>query len=179
VSTPPTNKSSNIAPFAIRDPFELDSPTSSSIPPLNPTPIPRSHHHQNELFRFDASHRHYHHPQHQNHHPQQQQQQQPQYSLPMTNSPADSSAYSCHKLNSPVYAQFKIHHDRLSTTSSYTSSPSYNCYRYPPTVELALPTPVLPLSSHASSPSIIPPHTFAASSRKTKVNIMKKKEEKN
>lgn len=91
------------------------------------------------------------------------------------NSPTpNSGAYPGHKLNlnSPVYTQFKLHHDRVPSTPS---SSSYNCCRYPPTVELALPTPVSPLSPHTSSHSIIPAHTIGGSSRKTKVNIMRRK----
>jgi hypothetical protein len=66
----------------------------------------------------------------------------------------------------------------MPSTSSAPSSSSYNCCRYPPTAELALPTPVSPLSSHASSPSIIPLHAIGASSRKTKVNITPKRSKK-
>ncbi|CAF0757554.1 unnamed protein product [Rotaria sp. Silwood1] len=165
VSTPPPlNKSSNSAPFTIRDPFELDCSASS----LNSTSSHRPHHHQNDLYRFDTSH--HHHSHHQN-----QQQQQQQYSSPINSSTTNSAPFTYHKLNlnSPAYAQFNIHHNHLSTTpcsssSSSSSSPSCNCCRYPVTAELALPTPVSPLSLNASSPSIVPHQTIATSSRKTK-----------
>jgi hypothetical protein len=93
----------------------------------------------------------------------------------------NSTSYPGHKLNinSPVYPQYKIHHDRIPSTSSCSApSSSYNYCRYPPTAELALPTPVSSLSSHASSPAIIPPHTIGASSSKTKVNIARRKKKK-
>jgi len=92
----------------------------------------------------------------------------------------NSTSYPGHKLNinSPVYTQYKIHHDRIPSTSSCSSTSSYNCRRYPPTAELALPTPVSSLSSHASSPVIIPPHTIGASSSKTKVNMTRRKNKK-
>ncbi len=93
----------------------------------------------------------------------------------------NSTSYPGHKLNinSPVYPQYKIHHDRIPSTSSCSSSASsYNYCRYPPTAELALPTPVSSLSSHASSTAIIPPHTIGASSSKTKVNITRRKKKK-
>lgn len=178
---PPTqvpNKSSNIPPFAIRDPFELDSSGPSLVPPLNPTSNHRSHHHQNDLYRFDGSHRH-----HRHSHPHQSQ----QFPLPMTNSTTNSPSYPSHKLNfnPSVYTQFKIHPDRIpptpssssssSSTTSSSSPSSYNMCRYPPTTDLALPIPVSSLSSHASSQSLIPTHTSGTSSRKTKVNIMKTK----
>jgi hypothetical protein len=177
ISTSPSTKSLNSSPFVIRDPFELDSSAPTLVPPLNPTHIQRSHHHQNDLFRFDPSHRHHRPPPppppHHHHHQQQQ-----QYSLPMNSPTVNSSVYPGHKLNlnSPVYTQFKLQHDRLpstppsSSSSSSSSLSSYNCCRYPPTVELALPMPVSPLSPHTSSPSIIPPHTIGGSSRKTKMH---------
>jgi hypothetical protein len=94
----------------------------------------------------------------------------------MNNSTGNSTSFNAHKLNltSPSYAQFKIHHDRLPSASSCSSSSSspYNYCHYPPTTELALPTPV---SIHASSPSMIPYHTGGASSRKNKVNIIQRK----
>ena len=64
-------------------------------------------------------------------------------------------------------------HDRLQSTpySSSSSSSPYNYARYPPTAELALPTPVSPLSSQTSSLSVVIPHQMGGSSRKTKVNI--------
>lgn len=169
--TPATNKLSNIAPFSIRDPFELDSPTPSLVPPVNSTANHRSHHQQNDLYRFDGSHGH-----HRHSHPHQQQ----QYALPINSSTTNSSSYPSHKLslNPSVFTQFKIHPDRMPSSSPSSSAAAYNCCRYPPTAELALPTPVSPLPSHTSSPSIITPHTSGTSSRKTKVNIAKKRKEK-
>jgi hypothetical protein len=152
-----------MAPFAIRDPFELDTSTPSLVPPINPAAIHRSQRQQNDLFRFDtSSHQHRHHHQQ---HPQ-------QYSLPINTLTPNSTSFNCHKLNlnSPSYAQFKIHHDRLPTTSSCSSS--YNYVHYPPTTELALPTPVSTLSPHASSP-LIPYHTIGTSARKNKVNMVR------
>ena len=102
----------------------------------------------------------------------------------MNNSTGNSTSFNVHKLNltSPSYAQFKIHHDRLPTASSCSSSSSssspYNYCHYPPTNELALPTPVSPLSIHASSPSMIPYHMGGTSSRKNKVNIIQREKEK-
>ncbi|CAF1225939.1 unnamed protein product [Rotaria sordida] len=180
VSTPTINKSLNNPPFTIPDPFELDHPPSS----LNSAPVSRSHHHQNDLYRFDISHphsRHHHHHQQQNQ--QQQQQQQQQYSLPMNSSTPNSAPFIFHQinLNSPNYAQFKIHHDRVpiipcspasslssSSSSSSSSTSSCNCCRYPATPELASSTSVSSLSPNPSSPSIIPHQTIAPSSRKTK-----------
>ncbi|CAF1401950.1 unnamed protein product [Rotaria sordida] len=179
VSTPTINKSLNNPPFTIPDPFELDHPPSS----LNSAPVSRSHHHQNDLYRFDISHphsRHHHHHHQQNQ--QQQQQQQQQYSLPMNSSTPNSAPFIFHQinLNSPNYAQFKIHHDRVptipcspasslsSSSSSSSSTSSCNCCRYPATPELASSTSVSSLSPNPSSPSIIPHQTIAPSSRKTK-----------
>jgi hypothetical protein len=159
------NKSPSTAPFAIRNPFDLDSSSPSLPLPVNVTAIHRSHHHQNDLFHFDGSHR--------SHHLNQQ-----QYSLPINNSP--SFSYPKLNQNSPVYVQFKNHHDRIPKTSpcfssSSTPSPLYNCCCYPPSTELALPSPVSTLSSRTSSPSIMTHNTTGTSARKTKVNIEKKK----
>ncbi|CAF1263610.1 unnamed protein product [Rotaria sordida] len=173
VSTPTINKSLNNPPFTIPDPFELDHPPSS----LNSAPVSRSHHHQNDLYRFDISHPHSRH-----HHHHHQQNQQQQYSLPMNSSTPNSAPFIFHQinLNSPNYAQFKIHHDRVptipcspasslsSSSSSSSSTSSCNCCRYPATPELASSTSVSSLSPNPSSPSIIPHQTIAPSSRKTK-----------
>lgn len=161
-------KSSNTVPFALRDPFELDSSAPSLVPPLNPTALHRSHH-QNELFRFDAPRRHAH-------------QLGQQFPMSMNNSPGgNSSVYSNHKLNpnSSAYPPFSMHHDRLSSTppSSSTSSLSSSLYsfcHYPSAPELTLPTPVSPISTYGSSLSLVPPHPLGASSRKIKVNIVQK-----
>lgn len=162
VPTPPppsaTTKSSNMAPFAIREPFELDpSSAASLVPRLNPTANHRTHPHQNDLFHFDPSHRsHHRHP-----HPQ------AQFSLPINNSSTNSASYPSHKLNPTTspYAQFKIHHDRITSPPS-----SFNCYRFPQTAnDLVLPISV----SSLSAPSMIPSHTIGTSSRKTKVNIQR------
>ena len=174
--TPPPNKSSNLPPFSIREPFELDPTAPTLVPPLNPAHIQRSHHHQNDLFRFDPS-AHHHHPHVNPHHPHHRSplpppSQQP-YPLPLGSPTINSTAYPVHKLNSSPYPQFKLHHDRLQSTpySSSSSSSPYNYARYPPTAELALPTPVSPLSSQTSSLSVVIPHQMGGSSRKTKVNI--------
>jgi len=169
VPVPTKTNSSNVTPFTIRNPFELDSSAPSLPPPINSTPAYRSHHVQNDLFHFNNSH---HQHQHHHHHRQQTQPQQ-QYSLSMNN----STSFGYQKLNLPVYAQFKIHHDRLSTPSSCSSS-SCNCCHYPRTAESVLPTPVLPLPIHASSTSVMPHHTIGASSRKTKVNIKRNNKKK-
>lgn len=147
----PMGKSSNTVPFALRDPFELDSSAPSLVPPLNPTALHRSHH-QNELFRFDAPRRHAH-------------QLGQQFPMSMNNSPGgNSSVYSNHKLNpnSSAYPPFSMHHDRLSSTppSSSTSSLSSSLYsfcHYPSAPELTLPTPVSPISTYGSSLSLVPP----------------------
>ncbi|CAF1115733.1 unnamed protein product [Rotaria magnacalcarata] len=174
VSTPPppppppppttTNKSSTNAPFTIRDPFELDCSQTSLNQTLNPASIHRSHHHQNDLYRFDAS-SHCHLQPHQN---------QQQYSLPMNSSTSNPASLTYHKFNihSPSYAHYKIHNDRLSTTtcssSSLSPSSSYNYCRYPVTAELALPIPVSPLSPNVSSPTFISYHTMPTSLQKNK-----------
>ena len=158
-------KSSNTAPFALRDPFELDSSAPSLVPPLNPTALHRSHH-QNELFRFDASRRHAH-------------QLGQQFPMSMNNSPGgNSSVYSNHKLNptSSAYPPFSMHHDRLPSTtpSSSSSSSLYSFCHYPSAPELALPTPVSPISTYGSSLSLASPHPLGPSSRKIKVNRIQK-----
>jgi len=162
VPTPPTNKTASIAPFAIRDPYEH----SSVIPTMN-SPIVHRSHQQNDLYRFDTSHRQHRQHYHQNHQ---------SYSLPIDNS-ITNSPFSYHKLNinSPAYAQFKIQHDRLSAMSCSSSSASLSsssspcsCCHYPSTVELALPQPVSPISSHTSSHSILTRIAGGTSARKTK-----------
>lgn len=171
---PSSNKPSNLAPFSIREPFELDPTAPTLVPPLNPAHTQRSHHHQNDLFRFDPSV----HPHHPHHRPSLPLPHQQPYPLPMSSPVMNSTAYPGHKLNSSAYPQFKIHHDRLQSTPSYSSSSSsssssspYSYARYPTLGELALPTPVSPLSPQTSSLSVVIPHPMGGSSRKTKVNI--------
>ncbi|CAF3553746.1 unnamed protein product [Rotaria socialis] len=163
-STPPppptTNKSSTSEPFTIRYPFELDCSQTS----LNPASIHRSVHHQNDLYRFDAS-SHCHLQSHQN---------QQQYSLPMNSSISNPASLTYHKFNihSSAYAHYQIHNDRLSTTtcssSSLSPSSSYNCCRYPVSAELPLPTLASPLSPNVSSPTFISYHTMPTSLQKNK-----------
>ncbi|CAF0899193.1 unnamed protein product [Adineta ricciae] len=156
---PTTNKSSNMPPFSILDPFELDSSSPSIGPPINHVPPPRAHQHQNELFHFDRLSRHY---RHQSQPPVLTQHQQ-QYSLPMNN----STSFNYPKTNiPPMYAQFKTHSDHASTASS-----PYSYARFPQTPELKLPAPVSPLSAHAASPSAISQYFTRAPSRKTKTAI--------
>ncbi|CAF0990268.1 unnamed protein product [Adineta ricciae] len=159
VPLPTTNKSSNMPPFSIRDPFELDSSSPSMGPPINHVPHPRAHQHQNELFHFDRLSRHY---RHQSQPPVLTQHQQ-QYSLPMNN----SASFRYPKTNiPPIYAQFKTHSDHVSTASS-----PYGYARFPQTPELTLPAPVSPLSVHATSPSTMSQYFIRAPSRKTKAAI--------
>ncbi|CAF1354880.1 unnamed protein product [Adineta steineri] len=152
---PTTNKPLNVAPFTLRDPFEIDSSGSSLVAPINSTPNHRIHH-QNDLYHYDVTHR------HQNH-PSLLPSSQQQYALPMNN----STPFNYQKLNAPAYAPYKIPHDRSSTTTSSISS-SYSGGRYPHIPELTLPTPILPLSTHVSTTSITSNHPMGASSRKIK-----------
>lgn len=125
------------------------------------------------MYRFDTS---LNHLRHQNLH----QNQQP-YSLTMNGSTPNLASFTSHKLNmnSSVCSQFKINHNRLSTTtcssaSSSSSSSSCNSCPYPMTVELTLPIPVSPLSPNPSSPTFTPHHTMSTPLNKNKVNILKK-----
>jgi hypothetical protein len=118
---------SNIPPFSLHDPFELESAAATnSIPSVN--------HSQNKFLNIDLSKR----PRHSN---------QQQYQLP-----TNQSSYSYPKTNisSSLYNHFTIPQDRVSSNNC---SSSCNCPHYTHSTKLTLPSLVTHLSSSATKPN--------------------------
>ncbi len=115
ISKPPLPPStiSNIPPFSLHDPFEIESSTTNPIPSI-------------KYPHFDSSKR----PRYPN--PQ-------QYHAPMNNSSSSSSSnqslyvYPNKNPNSTVFNQFNIHQDQ---TPSNTCLSSCNCSHYSPPMKL-------------------------------------------
>ncbi|CAF1094822.1 unnamed protein product [Rotaria sp. Silwood1] len=115
----PNKLTTNIPPFSLHDPFELESSVINTIPSI--------HHQQNEFPRFNPSKR----PRHLN---------QQQHNLSTSNSTTNQFSYPYDKMNmnSSVYNQFSIHNDRI---------PSNNGSRYSHSTKLILPSPIATLPS--------------------------------
>lgn len=146
------------APFAMRDPFELGSSSSPSIPSVSSTTL--SHPQQNDLYRFDCV---YNRPR-----------LQAQFLSALSNGPSDSPLpppppppppFNYHRPTHALsnYGQMKSHLDRVPPPSSCSS---VNPYPYSGPLDLALPH--TSSHSHLSSAS---QHTSGVSPRKSKVNI--------
>ncbi|CAF0980104.1 unnamed protein product [Adineta steineri] len=136
---PPLPPTSNIPPFSLHEPFELQSSSSAT----NPTSSLHHSHSQNDIIHSDSSKR----IRHSN---------SQSFSLPVnasTINQSSSSSYPCSKLNmnSTLYNQYNIHRDLIS--SSNTCSSSCNCSQYSHSTKLTLPSPITHVSS---SPAIIP-----------------------
>ncbi|CAF3443044.1 unnamed protein product [Rotaria sp. Silwood1] len=115
----PNKLTTNIPPFSLHDPFELESSVINTIPSI--------HHQQNEFPHFNPSKR----PRHLN---------QQQHNLSTSNSTTNQFSYPYDKMNmnSSVYNQFSIHNDRI---------PSNNGSRYSHSTKLILPSPIATLPS--------------------------------
>ncbi|CAF2444182.1 unnamed protein product [Rotaria sp. Silwood2] len=126
----PNKSTTNVPPFSLHDPFELESSAINAVPSV--------HHQQNEFLHFNSSKR----PRHSN---QQHQHQQQQHSLLINNSTTNQPSYPYDKMNmnSSVYSQFSIHHDRI---------PSNTCPLYSHTAKLLMPSPIEPLTSSGTEP---------------------------
>ncbi|CAF3457779.1 unnamed protein product [Rotaria sp. Silwood1] len=148
----PNKLTTNIPPFSLHDPFELESSVINTIPSI--------HHQQNEFPRFNPSKR----PRHLN---------QQQHNLSTSNSTTNQFSYPYDKMNmnSSVYNQFSIHNDRI---------PSNNGSRYSHSTKLILPSPIATLPSpgtelHHNRNNNNKSVTMT-SIRKAKVNMIKKKQ---
>ena len=141
----PSSVVSNIPPFSLHDPFEIESSGSTESLPS-----------QTKYPHFDSSKR----PRYPN--PQ-------SYPISMPNSSSSSSSnqssyvYPNKPINSTVINQFNIYQDQ---TSSNPCSSSYNCPQY----NLTLPTPVTHLSSSSSSPTNNSPTTSRKARVSTKIS---------
>jgi hypothetical protein len=122
----PSSNLSNIPPFSLHDPFEIESSTTNPLPSQNKYP------------HFDSSKR----PRYPN---------SQQYPTSMTNSSSSSSNQSLYvypnkPINSTVINQFNIHQDQ---TFSNPCSSSCNCPHYSPSMKL--PSPVTHISSSSTN----------------------------
>ncbi len=146
---------SNVPPFSLHEPFELESSAINSSPTVH-----RSHS-QNEFLRFDSSKR----PRHSN---------QQQYNTPVNTSSTNQSPYpySQMNINSSNYNQVNIQRDLVPSSNC---SSSCNCSRYSHSTKLTLTSPVTHLSSPATISNNNNSITMTAT-RKTKVNIWKETE---
>ncbi|CAF0911753.1 unnamed protein product [Rotaria sordida] len=125
----PSKSITNVPPFSLHDPFDLKSSATNSVPLI--------HHQQSEFLHFNSSKRFCHSNQSQLQQPQQQ-------GLSMKKPTTNQFSYPYDKvdMNTSVYNQFCIHHDRI---------PSNNCSRYTHSTKLILPSPVTTLSSSSGT----------------------------
>ena len=144
----PLNKSSaNLPPFALTDPFELNS-SSAGAGLLSVPSSARSQRDPADLLRFNPS----------------------SYALAMGTPGANP--YQKLNLSSSLYNQFSIHQEHISSANQRSFSCNYTPYSSSSaSMKLTLPTPVLPLSAPTTVGHDHPGHVSVSSSRKTKVNI--------